>query len=773
MNTELNLSPNISRRAILLGAASLPVVAFGLNSIAESSTTGTNSLINGRFYRLSSKARPDWALTTEHAKYQKYTGVGIEPWTGGPDQILMVHSFNDGSISLRFPMKISGDRQALPRQHMALDINSANRAHLWDPHGEANQRFMAVPTEGGFELVCCHRTDCCLSILDASDPENSEIGMAIRTGIPTQIWTLEETGNLDVFSENTDTAMFSALQTSVDVEDHNPVIKSSNASYFKTENLKTNKYWFAGCGGTWIKYYRVSSSSSFEITYPTVGAYYGRAVGATMAVDNIKIDPDGHYEDGTPQVIISDVFSGQDPACLKIGNISQVTVTVQFFYCDDEKRTPIDIDSTYWSFESLSTTNYSWEWAKPTGGWTGEAYVLPPKSEKFGTPGAIECSFGSYIGAPGGASFTGLLADLSETYEYNSVSAEYSGSVMKVELGIARSGVVDCNQALSMRFRPLAKKEETPVHFCVYDPVAALENPSYSPKEVYQQGIQKGSTIGLDSDVVKFATIALLDAYPGAVTSEDYWWSTNEFKKRFSSVLVKSDPIYIWAKLSLGKVEYYVDGTDSGHLVFTDANVKVGNYSIPEKATTAALVGACNLDAHFGDAQSTGFTGWFCNPALTEQAGNLKVVAGRTLKLYARNRLTLRCSFTDDSIDTTTLVLRTSPESAAPLAESWTLPDFGLSDERHTLDGIALPAIGDDGPAHKALYLGETVALARPEGRVYARMEDGTWAGFRAVAWLAAQDSDTQISKVTPTRDTCVYMRVERADYDGVSSTKN
>lgn len=56
---------------------------------------------------------------------------------------------------------------------------------------------------------------------------------------------------------------------------------------------------------------------------------------------------------------------------------------------------------------------------------------------------------------------------------------------------------------------------------------------------------------------------------------------------------------------------------------------------------------------------------------------------------------------------------------------------------------------------------------------MYARMEDGTWAGFRAVAWLASQDSDPQTTKVTPTRDTCVYMRVERADYDGVSSTKN
>ena len=773
MNTELNLSPNISRRAMLLGAASLPVVAFGLNSIAESSATGNNSLINGRFYRLSSKARPDWALTTEHAKYQKYIGVGIEPWVGGPDQILMVHSFNDGSISLRFPMKISGDRQALPRQHMALDINSANKAHLWDPHGEANQRFMAVPKEGGFELVCCHRTDCCLSILDASDPENSEIGMAIRTGIPTQIWTLEETGNLDVFNEDANTARFSALQTSVDVEDHAPLVESVDATLFKTRILKGDQAYWDGCGGNWLKYYRVTEASSFVITYPSVGSYYGQAIGASMKIDGIVADSGARYEDGKPQVAICDVFSGQDPACLTIANISKISVSVYFFYCDDEKRSPIDIDRTYWSFESLSTTNYSWEWAQPADGWTGNAYILPSSIEKFGSQGAIGCTFDSYTGAPEELAFTGLLADFSETYECNSVCSEFSGSLMRVELGLARSAPVFCGQALSMRFRPLAKQEKTPIHFVVFDPTAAASDPSYSPKEVYQQGIQKGSTVGLDSDVVKFATKALLDAYPGAVTSEDYWWSTNEFRNRFSSVLVKSDPIYIWARLSLGKVEYYVDGTGSGHLVFTDANVKVGNYSIPEKTTTAALAEACNLDAHFGDAQSTGFTGWFCNPALTEQAGNLKVVAGRTLKLYARNRLTLRCSFTDDSIDTTTLVLRTSPESTAPLAESWTLPDFGLSGERHTLDGIALPAIGDDGPAHKALYLGESVTLAKPTGRVYARMEDGTWAGFRAVAWLASQDSDSPITMVTPTRDTCVYMRVERADYDGVSSTKN
>lgn len=220
------------------------------------------------------------------------------------------------------------------------------------------------------------------------------------------------------------------------------------------------------------------------------------------------------------------------------------------------------------------------------------------------------------------------------------------------------------------------------------------------------------------------------------------------------------------------KVVYHADGFDDESVVFTET-AQAGPHTASDDATSAAIKTHCNLNDHFDEDPSTGFTGWFTDKGLTSPYGGSELSAGDELHLYSRNRLTLRCAFTDDSVDTTELVLRTSPESTAPLAESWSLPDFGLSDERHALDGIGLPAIGDDGPAHKALYLGESVTLAKPMGRVYARMEDGTWAGFRAVAWLASQDSDSQMTKVTPTRDTCVYMRVERANYDGVSSTKN
>ena len=194
------------------------------------------------------------------------------------------------------------------------------------------------------------------------------------------------------------------------------------------------------------------------------------------------------------------------------------------------------------------------------------------------------------------------------------------------------------------------------------------------------------------------------------------------------------------------KVVYHADGIDDESVVFTET-AQAGPHTASDDATSAAIKTHCNLNDHFDEDPSTGFTGWFTDKGLTSPYGGSELSAGDELHLYSRNRLTLRCAFTDNSVDTTELVLRTSPESTAPLAESWSLPDFGLSDERHALDSIGLPAIGDDGPAHKALYLGESVTLARPMGRVYARMEDGTWAGFRAVAWLASQDSDSQMTR--------------------------
>lgn len=777
MNAEAKPIPTVSRRAALLGVASLPVMAFGLNSISESNFSNATGLIDGRFYRIRSAAFDEPVVVTcEKLKRTNGAAMELSNWNYGPDQIVMAKKFKDGSYSFIFPMKLYGGRHALPRQFMAIDIYwKTLNAQLWEPNSSAPQRFIPVQHDDrSYELVSCYQTDKCLTAIGGGS-SLGKVGIRPRSSLPSQSWHLEEYGNVETFSDKTESTRFSGLETNVDVEDHNPVISVNGGTYIETLDLKDYPAYWDGCGGRWMKHYGVDANTSLTMTFPTVGTYYGEKIGVREYIDNIVPYENGKYSYGRPVVGVCDVFSGQDPAGIAIGNIQHVDISVEFFYADDPDRKPIDIDWCYWSCESLSNGEFYWEWVKPELGWTGGAYCLPGGYAKFGQPCMITASLKSMYG-DAGLCYTGCLPDKNQTYEYESVSLPFSGSRLSMKAGCARTdlNIKDAwGTLISNRFRTLDKPDKTPIHFMVYDPVAAANDASYSPQEIYQEGIQKGTVVNISSDTVKAATTALEKAYPGAVTAEDYWWSTKEFKDRFSSVTVKSDAIYVWARLSLGRVEYYVDGIDDTHVVMTDANVVAGPYSIPDKADKAAQAAACNLNENFGEDGGSGLLAWFTDPELTDPAHNLKVVAGRTLKLYARNRLTLRCDFTDDSVDTTALVLRTSPESTASLAESWTLPDFGLSDERHTLDGIGLPTIGDDGPAHKALYLGESVTLARPTGRAYARMEDGTWAGFRAVAWLASQDTDSQITKVTPKRDTCVYMRVERADYDGVSSTKN
>ena len=522
--------------------------------------------------------------------------------------------------------------------------------------------------------------------------------------------------------------------------------------------------------------------------YPQVGTYYGRAVGVRVTYSDIELVPLGDNDENISdkrELFIPESFNAKDPSGLWIKNVWAVTQSCEFFYCDDPARMAIDIDHCYWSESSLSYNrrngwyNY-WktELCMPLseGGWTGKAYVLPDYYKRAGYPTVVRTKRANRKGTRVYTGYIGLgttdIKDNKWILDYIGVTCAYSGKTLKMRLGGLCLIPYDDSSCVATRFESLWKPSEIPIHFCVVDPAKEAADPAYSPSEVYQCSFQQGDTLKRDDEIFDKATKALMTAYGNGVTPEDYWYADRGLKKLFDSAVIKSET-YFWARISTGKVVYHVDGIDEGSVVFTDANVPAGAYTVPDKAFQAALADTCNLNGHYGESPSTGFTGWFTDKGLTAPYGGSELSAGDELHLYARNRLTFRCAFTDDSVDTTELVLRTSPESTAPLAESWTLPDFGLSDERHTLDGIGLPAIGDDGPAHKALYLGESVTLARPMGRVYARMKDGTWAGFRAVAWLADSDSETQMSKVTPTRDTCVYMRVERADYDGVSSTKN
>ena len=176
-------------------------------------------------------------------------------------------------------------------------------------------------------------------------------------------------------------------------------------------------------------------------------------------------------------------------------------------------------------------------------------------------------------------------------------------------------------------------------------------------------------------------------------------------------------------------VEYYADGIDEAHLVYRDSNVHSGDtYAPVDAALEAAGKKPCNLDAHFGEDAASGFTGWFKDASLVNPAASLEIPEKGALKLYGRNRCTLRIEYAEGSVEPDAgTVFRKKPSDRAEVIDgALGLVDFTGRNEKHRLDNIDLPAIGDDGVAHAAFYRGESVTLAG-SADVFTKLEDGTW----------------------------------------------
>lgn len=185
-------------------------------------------------------------------------------------------------------------------------------------------------------------------------------------------------------------------------------------------------------------------------------------------------------------------------------------------------------------------------------------------------------------------------------------------------------------------------------------------------------------------------------------------------------------------------VEYYADGIDEAHLVYRDSNVHSGDtYAPVDAALEAAGKKPCNLDAHFGEDAASGFTGWFKDAALVNPAASLEIPEKGALKLYGRNRCTLHIEYAKGSLEPEEGAVYVSEpkDDAATVQGALELPDFTGLAESHSLDGIELPAIGDNGAAHMAVYYGERISLAAPAG-AYRKMEDGTWRHIVCDAYL-------------------------------------
>lgn len=223
-------------------------------------------------------------------------------------------------------------------------------------------------------------------------------------------------------------------------------------------------------------------------------------------------------------------------------------------------------------------------------------------------------------------------------------------------------------------------------------------------------------------------------------------------------------------------VEYYADGIDEAHLVYRDSNVHSGDaYAPVDAALEAAGKKPCNLDGHFGEDAASGFTGWFKDTALVNPAVSLEIPENSTLKLYGRNRCTLRIEYAEGSVEPDAgTVFRKKPSDMAEVVEgALGLVDFTGRNEKHRLDKIDLPAIGDDGVAHAAFYRGESVTLAG-SADVFTKREDGTWRRLVFQGYMPDKaGGGLPLSTIKMERDTTVYAMWAYAESDGVSSTKN
>lgn len=223
-------------------------------------------------------------------------------------------------------------------------------------------------------------------------------------------------------------------------------------------------------------------------------------------------------------------------------------------------------------------------------------------------------------------------------------------------------------------------------------------------------------------------------------------------------------------------VEYYADGIDEAHLVYRDSNVHSGDaYAPVEAALEAAGKKPCNLDGHFGEDAASGFTGWFKDTALVNPAVSLEIPEKGALKLYGRNRCTLRIEYAEGSVEPDAgTVFRKKPSDMAEVVEgALGLVDFTGRNEKHRLDKIDLPAIGDDGVAHAAFYRGESVTLAG-SADVFTKREDGTWRRLVFQGYMPDKaGGGLPLSTIKMERDTTVYAMWAYAESDGVSSTKN
>lgn len=280
-----------------------------------------------------------------------------------------------------------------------------------------------------------------------------------------------------------------------------------------------------------------------------------------------------------------------------------------------------------------------------------------------------------------------------------------------------------------------AKLSKQTVHFMLND-----ENGD--TRELCSTTVLGGSKLDTGNSGFSTAYNEIARIYGGEEAKySDRWyegdkWEAWNWGKKFGSKTVNGET-WIWAKIKTYHVRVYCDGTDDDHLIYKKSFIPLGRtFKIPEADLAKAIKDNCNLNTNFGTMDGSGFIGWYSNPELTATAStSISSNAARTIKLYARNRATLRVDYAPDSVrPDPSADYRTEPRDDAPrYPNAMQLPVFN-SEPPHRLDGVNLPATRDWADQHCCGYYGEVLTLPGFD-TVYEKLPEGRWRTFRAEGW--------------------------------------
>lgn len=330
-----------------------------------------------------------------------------------------------------------------------------------------------------------------------------------------------------------------------------------------------------------------------------------------------------------------------------------------------------------------------------------------------------------------------------------------------------------------------------PVHFMVVD-----ENGD--PVEIHTGTIKvDGSLKGGDGNFQE-AERKFKVKWPGKVWDHTLKWFQGDMdgpatpEKSFEDIDKVETETWVWAMLQVGRVRFYANSDPVP--VYTVDNVIAGTmYTLPSDVATEKANAAspfCNLNAAYGTEASTGFLGWFSDAALTELAPAEFEMEARTYDIFGRSRLTARFAYAAGSATSDPAAdYRVAPREDADAYEgAMALPDFTGREPAHRLpapvsastdgtraaaaDDVDLPAIGDDGPAHRALYKGESFRLTDP-ATVFRYMGSHRWRSYRFEGWYTDEAATAPAAAAqVPTRDQTLYAKWVESTVDGVVTTR-